>query len=153
MSVVNTWCTGILCRATWSTQSLATAMAAVIDKRLGLRAAARAYGIPPTTLKDHLDGKYEHAMGDTKHLGRPSILPPAIEKELVDHIIKCERMFFGLTRKDVMSLAYEIASRNGIQHIFNEDKKSSEPAGSSSEEAGPPSEPPRPSAEPVEPPL
>ena len=84
----------IFYRATWSTQSLASAMAAVKDKRLGLRAAAREYGIPHTTLKDHIDGKYKHATGDTKHLGRPSILPPAQEKELADHIMKCESMFF-----------------------------------------------------------
>ena len=73
---------------------------------MGLRAAARSYGIPTTTLKDRLDRKNKHATEYKKALGRPTTLPPNIEEELVKHILDSEAVFLGLTREMLMSLAF-----------------------------------------------
>lgn len=111
-------------RATWSADSLAQAMAAVRNKELGLRAAAKLHGIPTTTLRDRPDDKIKCAKGSNKHFGRPPILPRAIEDELVQHILDREAMLFGLIRKSVMELAYEVAARSVLSHTFSLEKKS-----------------------------
>ena len=43
---------------------------------------------------------------------------------MVEHVVRLEKMLFGITRKDLMKLAYELAERNGLQHVFSRDKKS-----------------------------
>ena len=111
-------------RATWSKESLAAAVTGVMDKTIGLRSASRKYGIPKSTIKNHVDGKYKLAMGSNIHIGRPQMLPPKVEEELVRHILECESYFMGLTRKDVMEMAYSVARRNGLTTVFNDEKKS-----------------------------
>ena len=87
-------------RATWSADSLTQAMAAVRNKELGLRDAAKLHGILTTTLKDRLDDTNKYAKGSNNHLGRHPILPRAIEDELVQHILDREAMLFGSTRTE-----------------------------------------------------
>ena len=111
-------------RANWSTDSLNKAIAAVRDDDMGLRGDAKLHGIRVTTLKDCLDGKNKYAREGVKHFGRPPILPQHLEDELAKHILDRETMLFGLTRKSLMDLAYEVADRNGLAHTFNSEKKS-----------------------------
>ena len=59
----------------------------------------------------------------TKKLGRPTVLSPKIEHDLKEHILMCERMFYGLTPEDVRSLAFEIAQKHGLERRFNTVKK------------------------------
>ena len=72
------------------------------------------------TLKRHLiDGSNKHANGEIKKLGRQEVLPVHVEEELVKHLVAMENMFFGVTRKGLMKLAYEVAAKNDVPHGFN----------------------------------
>lgn len=46
-----------------------------------------------------------------------------MERQLVEHLKFLESRFFGLTRKDVLELAYQLAVKNKFEHQFNNDKK------------------------------
>ena len=56
---------------------------------MGFRAVARSYGVPTTTLKIHLGVHNTFAKDSSKHNGRPTMLPAALEEELVNHILSC----------------------------------------------------------------
>ena len=91
---------------------------------IGLNKCASEYGIPKATLKRHIDGSNKYAKGCLKTLGRQQVLPEYVEEELVKHILTLENMFFGVTRKELMRLAFQVAERNGIPHVFNAELKS-----------------------------
>lgn len=111
-------------KAKWSQTSLEGAVTCVLDGSMGIRVASRHFGIPKSTLKDHIDGRHKLAMGIATHIGRPSMLPKEVEDELVMHILKCESMFLGLTRENVMQMAYQIAQKKGLSTLFNSEKQS-----------------------------
>lgn len=46
-------------------------------------------------------------------------LPDAVERELVQHLLNLEAVFFGLNITDVRQLAFQIAEQNCIPHKFN----------------------------------
>lgn len=48
---------------------------------------------------------------------------PELEEELANHVREMDRRFYGLTRKQLMQLAYEFAERNNIAHRFNKESK------------------------------
>ena len=45
-----------------------------------------------------------------------------MEKELANHILRLEAMFFGLTPKDLRKVAYQWAERNKLDHPFSREK-------------------------------
>ena len=53
-------------------------------------------------------------------IGRKSALPKEIEDELAEYSIIMEERYYGLTRRDVRRMAYQLAVRNGISHPFSE---------------------------------
>ena len=68
-------------------------MSAYRNGDMGLKASAKAYGVPKATLKRHLDGSNKHANGQIKKLGRQQFLPLHVEEELVKHLVAMENMF------------------------------------------------------------
>lgn len=48
------------------------------------------------------------------------------EQELVTHILELEKTFYGVTPKEIRSLAFQLAAKNGLEHPFD---KQSELAG------------------------
>ena len=90
---------------------------------MGLNQCAKQYGVPKATLKRHLEGKNKTANGHKK-LGRSTMLTSDLEQQLHDLILDLEGMFFGMTRKDLMALAFEVAEENGLDHPFNREKRS-----------------------------
>lgn len=87
-----------------------------------IKEAARRFGMSAKTLRRHRDGKVSVPGG--VRLGRLStIFTVEQESQLVDHIKLMERAFFGLTRQNVRSLAYELAVRLNITHPFPQDTK------------------------------
>ena len=54
-------------------------------------------------------------------MGRHCALTDVIEKELSDHAMLLQTKMFGITRKELMALAFEIAEKNGIKHVFNKE--------------------------------
>ena len=106
-------------RGRWTVDELSQAMSAYRNGDMGLNASAKAYGVPKATLKRHLYGSNKHANREIKKLGRQQVLPLHVEEELVKHLVAMENMFFGVTRKELMKLAYEVAEKNDIPHGFN----------------------------------
>lgn len=48
--------------------------------------------------------------------------PSEIERDLIEHLKFLETRLFGLTRKSVQELAYQLAEQNGFAHNFNKEK-------------------------------
>jgi hypothetical protein len=46
-----------------------------------------------------------------------------MEKRLAAHIARLDELYYGLSPKGVRELAYEFASRNGLEHRFDNDRK------------------------------
>ena len=65
-----------------------------------------------------MEHKNKYANESNKHFGRYSNLPPEVEKELVEHLLKLKSCMFGINTKDLRRLAFE---KNKIPHQFNKD--------------------------------
>ena len=79
--------------------------------------------VPKAPLKRHLDGTNKYAKEDMKRLGRNQVLPSEVEEEQLQYVIAMENMFFGVTRKELMTLAFQIAEIKGTSHTFKMEKK------------------------------
>lgn len=62
-------------------------------------------------------------------LGKKATLSTDLESELVNFILEMEKFGFGLTKQDIISLAYQLAIRNNLKHIFSQEKKLQEKHG------------------------
>ena len=83
----------------WTNEQLEAAMKDVKSKQLSASAAARKYGIPPSTLRDHLSGK------STKRYGGPPIILTAKEEKEIERVCQVmHELGFPLT-KDFVSVA------------------------------------------------
>ncbi|KAM3959863.1 uncharacterized protein ACR2FA_006149 [Aphomia sociella] len=93
-------------------------MVAVQNKLLSQRAAAKQYGIPRRTLKNHLDsGKVE------RKLGRNPILTINHEKDLVSRIIRLASIGVPLTPNVIRRQVYVFCEENNITHNFSKKSK------------------------------
>lgn len=112
-------------RQTWDKEAMANAIKAIRDKQMGFLKASKTYGVPKTTLI-RLSKMEDQSLSDvTNHkLGRKSTLPSELEAELCDYILEMEKSGFGLTRRDIRSLAYQLAEKNNIKHTFSQDNES-----------------------------
>lgn len=106
-------------RASWTVENMNRAVNAV-KNGLGIRQAAKTYDIPYGTLQDRLRGKIPT---NRKRLGRASILNAEQEKELADYVLKMSKLFYGLSRQQIMKLAFNYVTENNIPHNFNKEKK------------------------------
>ena len=88
----------------------------------GLNETCRVFGIPKPTLKRHLLSKNKFANGVKKRFGRQCTLTNDIERELAEHVLLLQNHLFGITHTDFMSLAFQLAERNGLSHAFNKEK-------------------------------
>ncbi|XP_053685837.1 uncharacterized protein LOC128735375 [Sabethes cyaneus] len=59
----------------------------------------------------------EHSLGRYRN-----IFSQQQERELVNYILEMEKLFYGVTPKEIRSMAFQLATANGIKHPF--DKKS-----------------------------
>ena len=78
-----------------------------------LRHSARKYNVPVTTLYRRVNGIV--AMGS-----RPGPAPvlSSMEDRLAHYLVEMADMGFGLSRQEVMRLAFQIAEESGIKHPF-----------------------------------
>ena len=82
----------------------------------GLREAAAKFNVPVSTLHRRVHGLVEVVCRP----GPPPVLSAMVEKRLVSYLVHMSDMGFGLSRQDVMVLAFQIADRSGIQHPFKD---------------------------------
>ena len=103
-------------RKLWDDESMQRAVTAVEKQGESLRHASEKYGIPRSTLHDHISGKVEHGSKP----GRGSYLSPEEEEQLVSLLIKCARIGYPHTRKQVMALVQAIAKGKGIETTISD---------------------------------
>lgn len=102
---------------------MAAALKAVKDG-MPYKTASRKYSVTVKTLKRRAKGKNKIAVEHHKVLGsKTTVFSKEQEEELINHIIDMEERMYGLTIRDVLTLAYQLAERNGIKHPFSHDKK------------------------------
>lgn len=94
-------------RQIWDKNAMKEAICAVKEKRIGYLKAAKHYNVPKITLRRLVatEGLSLDQVTSVK-LGRRSVLPPELEESLVDYVLTMESKFFGLTRRDIRSLAF-----------------------------------------------
>lgn len=110
---------GTSSRGEWSEVALNNAVKAIEQNEMGVNAAAKAFGIPPTTLKRRLKSNY-FSKGS---MGKPSLLGRENEKKIVAHIKKLQSRGFTPTRDSVRSMAYNLAETLKLKHNFNSETK------------------------------
>lgn len=111
-------------RQSWNADSMLKAIEAVNNGEMGWLRASKIYNIPQATLRRHALEKNKISKKGEKRLGRfKPTFSPEVERQLVEHLKLLESRFFGLSRKDVLELAYKLAVENGFEHHFNNQKK------------------------------
>lgn len=108
-------------RKTWDKKAMTEAIKLVRSETIGLKKAVKMFKVPKTTLQRLVHDKtYTPEEVVEKKLGRKPVLPINIENDLVKYLLLMESKYYGLTRRDVKRMAYELAVRNGISHPFGE---------------------------------
>lgn len=80
----------------------------------GLREAARLYNVPVETLRRRVEGKVQlHCRP-----GPPTVLTVEEEARLAEYLVVRADMGFGLTRDDVMGMAFAIVEKAQRKHPF-----------------------------------
>ena len=102
-------------RKLWCKESMLEAVKSIEDEGKGLREAARIYNVPVETLRRRVIGITSL---DTKP-GRDTGLTSEEETRLAQYIVDMCDMGFGLTRQDVMRVAYSIVEKAGREHPFS----------------------------------
>ena len=105
----------------WTEEDMERALMALANGDMGLNGAARVYNVPKTTLRRRQKHENKFANNNLKRFGRSTVFSTEMEEELVQHVLKLETMFFGISRSELMSLAYQLAEANDVQHVFNKD--------------------------------
>ena len=98
----------------FSLEDLSNAMAEVQGgEGRSMRAVAAKYGIPKSTLHDHLKGKVK-CVG----AGGPTVLSSAVEKEIAITCTTLADMGYGLTKDLVEVVIFEYLKDNHIPNPF-----------------------------------
>lgn len=90
------------------------AVQSVNSGETSLRAAARLYNVPVETLRRRTTGLVEIECRP----GPPTIFSKEEEDQLAKYLTDMADMGFGLSREDVMALAFNIAEKTGKTHPF-----------------------------------
>lgn len=105
-------------RGDWSQESMTAALDAV-KNGMAYKKASKEYLVPIMSLKRRAKAKNKIAVGAVKYLGgKRTVFTKEQENELVDHIKDMETRMYGLTKKELLSLAYQLAENNEIPHSF-----------------------------------
>ncbi|CAF4891595.1 unnamed protein product [Pieris macdunnoughi] len=106
-------------RQNWSETSMQLALDAVKDG-MAFKTASRQFSVPLMALKRRTKGKNKLAVGAVKVLGsKQTVFTTEQEAELVKHIKDMEIRMYGLTKTEILSLAYQLAEKNKIKHPFS----------------------------------
>lgn len=100
----------------WSPLSLSEAMKAVTRKNISIRKAAELYGVPRSTLGDHIRGR---VLPGAKS-GPSKLLSDEEELELLSFLCRLSEIGYPKTRRQVIELVQRIVSSRGhIDRISN----------------------------------
>lgn len=100
-------------------ENLTTAVKAVTQDGISVRLASKRFSVSRTTLQRHLD-KFQKSGDDSFVVKNKNdvwkVFSPEEEQVLVDYLTKASNMHYGLTRREVMVLAYEFAKTLGKKY-------------------------------------
>lgn len=112
-------------RQQWAKDSMTMAILAIKEQRMAYLKASKTFGVPKTTLIRLCQQKNRPLEEVTNlKLGRKATFPDKFETDLVEYVLAMEASGFGLTRRDIMKLAYQLAETNKLKHNFSRDKQS-----------------------------
>ena len=83
---------------------------------MGVREASRLYNLPYETLRRRVAEKVDLECRP----GPPTVLTKQEETELASYCVKMSDMGFGLSRTDVMVVAFKIVEASGRKHPFTD---------------------------------
>ena len=92
-------------RKQWSEESMTAALNEFRKGIHSINKIAVLYGVPKSTLHDHISGRVQHG---TKP-GPPPYLNPIEEQELADYLITVAKIGYGKTRKEVKMITESVA--------------------------------------------
>lgn len=106
-------------KGSWTEDDLSSAVSAIKNGSLSIRAASKRFKIPESTLRHRMKKNdfTKRTLGPDGQLGLET------EEKLALHIIKLQSVGFAPTQKNVRMLAYNLAETLGIKHTFNKDHK------------------------------
>ncbi|XP_067627379.1 uncharacterized protein [Eurosta solidaginis] len=105
-------------RRLWTAENMRMAIAAVRNAEMGILLASKRFEVPHTTLQRMARSQKPVEELLSAKLGRKPVFTQEIERELVRYSLEMESRFWGLTRFDLRSLAYQIAMKNNIPNKF-----------------------------------
>lgn len=103
----------------WTEENMRMAVNAVRRKTMGYLAAAKHYNVPRSTLFRYCNNDKEVDNIKKETLGRKPVLTRELESKLVEYILLMEKKFFGLTRRDLCSIAFQLARQNNLPNPFS----------------------------------
>jgi hypothetical protein len=115
-------------RRTWTNDQLKAAIEACMSGEIGYLKAQTTFGVPRGTLHRFIKLKKSNPNLDFDDLlgiklGRKPVFSLQLEKELTSYCLEMERRFFGLTKSDVLRIAYQLAESYGVSAPFNKESK------------------------------
>lgn len=110
----------------WDKNDMENAVKAVKEGKMGIQMAAKNFHVPKTSLHRIARKKGNESVSKllSTPLGRKPVFNQKMEAELVKYALEMESRFWGLTRMDIRSLAFELAKQNGIANPFSVAKES-----------------------------
>lgn len=105
-------------RGSWTSENLSNAIEA-IRNGLSIRKASIEHGVPRKTL----ERRFKSGNITKGTMGKQCILGNENETKLAQHIKKCQKHGFPMTRDDLRTVAYKFANQLGIKHSFNDDEQ------------------------------
>ncbi|CAK1578971.1 unnamed protein product [Parnassius mnemosyne] len=83
------------------------------------RSVAESLNVPESTLRKRLKaGTVPCSLGRFSN-----VFTPELDSNLAEHCRRLDLCFYGLTKKELGRVAYDLANKNGLNHRFNNDKK------------------------------
>lgn len=108
-------------RQKWDVNAMEMAVEAMLSSEMGFLKASVQFNVPKSTLERYVKkAKNNPAYKVNKSDGKyKNVFTSEQEDELVSYLKTMESRLFGLTMKDLRSLAYQLAEKNGVPHTFN----------------------------------
>jgi hypothetical protein len=100
-------------RREWTMDSIRRAVQAVKGKEMGFLKAAKTVNVSRSTLLDYVkSADFEERLSSS--IERKCFLGNELETELLKHYQIMDETFFGLRRRDILVLAYQLAVKKNI---------------------------------------
>lgn len=98
------------------------AINAVMEGRMGYLLSSQTYNVPKSSLEDRVKkikgGKSKDEVFRKCPATEKCVFTDELEGMLVEHVKTMESRLFGLTKTDLRRLAFQLAERNNLNHLY-----------------------------------